>query len=478
MFMNLTIFRQKNIFLYIILIATIILDIVISLNNSTAFPIILILAILLFVKPTWLFYLFMLFFVFGEIDMGQLFIQLSLSNGFAVIALLSIVLYGLFGKRANSLIQTSQQKRLLLVLFTLFIVEIISSVLSNSFRPLTTRFSHIISVLFVFLVVRDKRILWRGFFLGIVSIGILSLLTILAGFNLNKFGFRSPYNWGSTPWEAYIPRSIGLPNMGGGLHAIYILAFLPLAILIATSRNNFLSNWWVKPASSLIAILGVFAILIASYRSGWLGLMVSLFCLIWFRYKTSHLLASHKIIVLVFIIGFVVLILFLFGNPLYNYLYVLIFSIRSQGIDARFIQTQFILEQVLLPSINLFFGYGYDRFGSGFMGYIAQQGLNNPELYPWIHNYYLGLLYASGWIGFILFFVLVFNVMKNIYRQFISTNDSNTRIINSAIFSSLAGIFTVLGFTAETSGLHIIWILIAVSALNNKNGSNFITHYK
>lgn len=476
-------FTQKiNIFVYSMILLGITLGTLMAIvfENVIVLPITLIslsMVVLFLVRPTWLFYFFMLFFVFGEIGIGQFFVQLSLSNGFGVIALLIIILYGLSGKRIHRLTQVSEQKNLLLGLVAILVVEIISAILNTSFRPLTTRLSHIISVMFVLLVIRDKEIIWRGFSLGIVSIGVLSALTILAGFDLNPFGYRASYNWGSTPLETYIPRSIGLANMGVGLHGIYILAFLPLAILMVTSGNKFTKNWWIKPVSSFAVVSGVFALLIASYRSAWVGLIVSLLSLLLLRYKSSRIWTRGKLLVSILIIGTAALILFFFGQSLYSYTYNLIFNVRSQGVEARLIQYQFIFAQILSPSLHLLFGYGYDNFGSAFMDYAWWQGFNNPEIYPWIHSYYFGLLYASGWVGFILFFTLIFKIMRNNYRQPEST-DYNTRILNSAIFSGLAGIFATLMFTAETSGLHIIWILIAASTLVNKNVSNIITHRK
>jgi hypothetical protein len=472
-----TLTQHRNIigYIFIVSISSILLGIIISTFSDYSIAVLLtvlslILSIILFFRPTWLYYFFMLFFVFGEVSVGQYFIQPSLSNGFGILALIIIIFYGLLGKRIYALIQSPRQKKLFLGLIAILFIEILSAILNNSFRPIATRLSHVISLLFFLLIVRDKLTLWRGFYLGVISVGILSSLTILAGLNLNPIGYRAPISWGSTPWEEYIHRAIGLPNMQGGLHSIYILAFLPLAILLVTSGSRLKINRWIKIVCVLTVILGILALLIASYRSGWIGLIVSLFCLVLFYNRFLHISNFSKIFIFIFIAGIFILIFILFSKSIYTTLYNLIFIIRSQGVEARLIQFQYIFSRMLSPSIHQVLGYGYEDFGSSFMVYVGRQGLNNPELYPWIHNYYLGLLYASGWSGFFLFFFYLFYVMRNLYQQAAST-DYEIRIINSAIFSSLAGILTVLLFTAETSGLYIVWILIAASAFNHQLNS-------
>jgi len=462
--------QPKNMIWYALSIAGVVLGILASIffKDAIAIPVTVIalsLAALFFVKPTWLFYFLMLFFVFGEIGAGEFFVQISLSNGFGILAIGIIVFYSLSGKRIDDLLKSPRQKYLFLGLMAIFLVEIASAILNSSYRPLTTRLSHVVSLLFVLLIVRDRVTIWRGLYLGMISAGMLSLLTILAGLNLNPIGYRAAVSWGSTPWEAYIPRSIGLPNMQGGLHSIYILAFLPLAILVATSGRTSRMNWQIKMIGAIVAILGVLALLSASYRSGWVGLIVSLFCLAWFYFRFLRISTGARLIILLLIACVLALTLAPFSKSIYTDLHNLVFNIRSQGVEARLIQSEFVFNRMLVPSIHQVLGYGYDDFGSSFMNHVTRQGFNNPELYPWIHNYYLGLLYSSGILGFTLFLTLIYFVMRNLYQQ-AAFPESYSRTLNSAIFSSLAGILAVLLFTAETSGLHIVWILIAISVLS------------
>jgi len=433
----------------------------------------LILTFLFIARPTWLFYFFMLFFVLGEVSFGYFLLDISLSNVFGILAAIIIIIYVLLGKRFPNFLKVRQQRNIFFGLMALFALEIISGMMNNSYRPLTTRFSQVISLLFIWFVVRSKKTLWRGFYLGIISVGILSSLTILAGFNLNPIGYTAPISYGASPWETYIHRSIGISQMSGGLHGTYILAFLPLAILLVANGDKIGINRWAKTISAITAILGVLALLVASYRSGWLGLMVSLLCLVVFNYRSLRISKHGKLFILFSLVCILILILVPFRQSIYTNLHNLLFNIRSNAVEARVFQYQYILQRISLPSSHQLFGYGYDDFSSSFMTYVAEQGIHNPEVYPWAHNYYLNFLYATGWPGFILFLWVIFNVMRNLYQQAASTV-GYIRILNMAIFASLAGIFTVLFFTAANSGLQIVWILIAASALVNKSEPDFL----
>lgn len=438
------------------------------LGNDVIFPLFLLgLGTLLtfFTKPRWLLYLFMLLFVFGEVSFGEIFVQISFSNFFTLVAISIIFVYGLIDRHRLLSFVKSQNVILFWRCFLLLLAwQAVSAVLNHAYRPLTTGISHLVSVVFAFLVMRNRKILSQSFTLGLAGVGILSTLTILRGLNLSPIGYRAPISWGSAPWESYIPRSIGLPNMQGGLHSIYILAFLPLAFLLAANTHRFKSGLPMRIFGWGVALLGLLALLFASYRSGWLGLLVSLYCLAWIQYRSALVSPSRKIIFVLLAVGLVGLILSQYANSIYSDLYNLIFNVRSQGVSARVVQYEFVMERMFSPSIHLVFGYGFEDFGRSFTDYISSAGSNNPELYPWLHNYFLVQLYAIGWPGLIIFGILNFAVLRRLYQQ-TQSKDPFVKLFSSAILSSLCGILVVLAFTAETSGLHIIWILMSCSFL-------------
>ena len=438
------------------------------LGNEVIFPLFLLgvgTLLTFFTKPKWLLYIFMLFFVFGEVSFGEIFVQMSFSNFFTIVAIGIIFIYGLIDRHRLLTFIKWQSVRLFWNCFMLLLAwQAISAVLNHAYRPLTTGISHLVSVVFTFLVMRNRKILSQSFMLGLGGVGILSTLTILRGLNLSPIGYRAPISWGSAPWESYIPRSIGLPNMQGGLHSIYILAFLPLAFLLAVNMQKSRSGIPSRFFGASVALLGLLALLFASYRSGWLGLLVSLYCLAWIQYRSVLVKRSRKIIFVLLAVGLAGLILSQYASSIYSDLYNLIFNVRSQGVSARVIQYEFVMERMFSPSIHLVFGYGFEDFGKSFTAYISSGGFNNPELYPWLHNYFLVQLYAIGWPGLIIFGILVFAVLRRLFHQ-IQSEDPFVKLLSSSILSSLCGILVVLAFTAETSGLHIIWILMSCSFL-------------
>jgi len=473
-----TFFERRTALIWASVMLALLLALIIALmlDSELAFSLTLVglgAIIILFAKPKWLFYLFMLFFVFGEVDFGEFFLRISFSNFFGVFAIGIIFVYGFIDKhRILTLLRSPRVKLFWKCLLLLFFWQVISAILNNAYRPLTTSLSHIISVLFVFLIARNRSVLSKGFVLGMISVGILSTFTILTGLGINPVGYRAPISWGSAPWESFIPRSIGLPNMKGGLHSVYILAFLPLAILLATNIYKLKLSLRIRFLGGSVTVLGILALLFASYRSGWLGLVVCLGCLAWLKYRTTSGETSRKIFMLLILLCLGAIFISQFAGTIYNELYNLIFAIRSQGVNARVTQYQFVVEKMLIPSIHLVFGYGFEDFGNSFTAYVASGNLNNPELNPWLHNYFLGELYAIGWPGLIMFGFLILIVLRRLYYQSRS-DDVFTRVMSTALFSSLCGIFIALAFTAETSGLHIIWILMSSSFLleNGKQGN-------
>jgi hypothetical protein len=427
---------------------------------ATAVFAVLSLSLIFIVKPVWLFYFFMVFFVFSEVSFGNLFIELSLSNYFSVMALVIAFIYGLSRKNFSKNLATRRILLFIVLFGTLFLVEILSAIANDAFRPLTTRISHLASILYIFLLVSNRSVIHKGIILGILSIGILSILTILAGLDLNPFGYRAAISWGSTPWEGFIHRSIGLANMQGGLHSIYIISFLPFAISFMINRKNLQINRVAFLFLGFISIVGVLALMIASYRSGWLGLAMSIICIFIFLFNSPKLSINTKVLFSSVIIIFIVFLTIFQRQQILDQFYKVFFDVRNQGIEARLIQYSYVIQEMLYPSINIIYGFGYEKFGNSFMAYVAQEGINNPELFPWLHNYFLGLLFASGWLGFLIFLIISWLIFRTLYLK-IREKNGYDRAFSVANFSSLAGIYIVLLFTAEISGLQIMWILMA-----------------
>jgi hypothetical protein len=421
--------------------------------------------LMLIIKSEWLFFTYMGLFIFSELGIGDVMsIQISISNAIIILTITNIIIYTI-GSQGAFLKPLFYKKnwRLLSLMSILLLLEIISAIYNDSYRAILTRVSHLVSFLLVFLYVTNKKKLFAGFYLGMLSVGILSLLTILRGLDLISFGMRlAASNYGTSPWEAYIPRSIGMPNMLGGLHGVYIMAFLPFAFAVATNGKKIELGLSARLAAWAIVFLGISAILISAYRSAWLGLIVGFLCLfmLYYRIRFNTLRQVAFWMMMFLALGYGAL---LAGETGVNSFYDLIFNVRKLGVDSRLIQYQFAFDKIIAPSIHAVLGYGYENFGATFMAYVNNAGLLsvNPELYPWLHNYHLAVLYADGWPGFIMYLLILYNFFSFAYEKTRIYNDDMTRMIASSAFSSLAGILVIISFSGDISGLHIIWVLVA-----------------
>jgi len=130
------------------------------------------------------------------------------------------------------------------------------------------------------------------------------------------------------------------------------------------------------------------------------------------------------------------------------------------------VQNNFVFQKILAaPLPNALIGYGYEEFETNFLNYTAQLGINNPELQiPYLHNYFLRTLLGAGWLGFFIQLITVFYILVSIFKK-ITNHISIDNAYLISILSSLIAIYTALLFTAQVSGLQIIWLLIASSLI-------------
>lgn len=440
-----------------------------ALQQPLVFPFLLAAgcALVFFVlRPRWLVYFYLLTYVFGEINFGALgSLQISLSNIVIVVASLNLALL-LFTSPATlwQRLKNPSARRWLLLFAAFFALEILSALYNQAPRSVLTRFSHLLALLMALVYLREPRSLLTAFTLGSLSAGSLGLLTILRGLNLTPWGLRMSFsNYGTSPWEALLPRSIGLPNMQGGLHAVYLLAFLPFALLAALDGRRFGFGAWRRALMALVTLAAAAALLISAYRSAWLGMLLSLVLGLGLYYQAIFP-ARYRALIAFFAGTIFLLLALVSGEGGLQSLYNLFYNVRRFGVDSRLMQYQFALTRILQPSWNALLGFGYENFGRTFMEYVNLYGLlaRNPELYPWLHNYHLAVLYADGWLGFGFYLSILFVFFSVAWKQTQAAQPPLTRLLAVSVLAAVAGGFTVLSFSGDISGLHILWLLMAV----------------
>lgn len=411
-------------------------------------------------RPQWLFYAFMLGLVFGQIGpQFASFPQISFSNillaySFALLIPRLTVdrgeLRSLFGHHRKVLV--------IVVASLLLVQDVLSATVNHEFGFLTARLGYVLVVFVVFMLVQNRTVLLRGLILGIISVGTLSMLTILRSLNLISIGYRANWNWRVAPWEAFLPRAIGLPDMDSGLHGVLILSMLPLAAVLAAKGGELgvRRHKWL----CLVVAAGVAAIMVASYRSGWIASFVCLLAFSWmyYRFVSSQKVKARVIFVSLVVLVLCILLLSQTYKEGFDYLFRVFFVARPTT-QSRLMQYEHALRRTFSSAMRLMFGFGYGSFEEAYYQETA-----NLDFAADLHNHFLGYLYSAGLPSLLLYGYLLVTAARWFLEDVMSTC-SATRLLSLGLLTGLIGVLVVLNSTVRLGGYKIIWILVSISAV-------------
>ena len=361
-----------------------------------------IIAIFLLAKPEILFYIYMIGFVFGEMGIAYENLPvISLTNFLLVLNFVILLLLSVSRGYLRNLFNSPQKKAVLIIILFLFIQDLLSSYVNGTYRFIFSRLGYTLLVILVFTLVTDRKILKQGIKLGIISMGLLSILTILRSLGVTPLGLRVLGGWNIFPWEEVLPRAIGLPQMDGGQQGVFITIMISSSIIFALSGKEKGDRFWW--GYGIITFLGLFALMISQYRSSWLGCIVSILLAFWllnFNQPANNKTILRKFFILLFSVGFIFLVI-LYWSEIYGKLYWFFIEVRNEGVASCFLQYNFTFHQVFSNIKNSLFGLGYDTFTENF----SMVNTINEEL--GLHNHFLGFLYSAGLPSFLLYLLLI-----------------------------------------------------------------------
>jgi hypothetical protein len=416
-------------------------------------------------KPSWIFYVFMGTFVVGEIGvkLGSL-PKASLSNFLLVLAVFVMVVRSPFDRSGIRYLSANRRKVAVLVLSLLLLVhEAIASAVNREYGFVTTRIGYLLVPLLIFYIVRSKRILVRGLLLSIWSAGGLAFLTILRSLGVSPLGYRATWNWGTAPWEAFLPRAIGLPQMDGGQHGVFIVSMLGIALVLSLKGAEIGLNRRMLFPILILTSLG--AIGISVYRSAWLGAFATLAAFALLGMKMGIFSARHTL----FGFGVIALVSLAFISSKYSikdlsdYLYHLAIEVRQQGVQLRLSQYTFTIHKVFGSVKGLAVGFGHQAFDIDFYNEFANSWIlqNDPK---GLHNHFLGYLYSAGLPSLVIYLVLLGSTIGWLYSD-LNRGRNGAGIISLGLLCGFVGALVILNFTVRLAGYKIIWAISGIAAL-------------
>ena len=454
-----------------VVIFLIIIGLLISTYPITAAGIAIILIVIL-VTPfflnnlEYLFYLFMLFFALGEvgIHLTTFIPKFSFSNLWLLYSIIILFLHFILQGKDRTGEKFSNKK---MILFTagiyLIILVIYSSIINASYRGLITQVGYFLVIILITSTVYRQRILKNGIFLAFLSVYVLSTLTILTSLGILSFGFRLYEKSGLAPWESFLPRAIGLPQMDGGIHNAFIVSVLPVSIGMYQLQKG---KSLLRDLFYLLGfILCIAAILISQFRSGWMGLIIALVVMLFFywRYRIQD---KNKILLtglLIIVLLLCVVIITINVDTIMHYFQQFFIEVRSGGIEKRIAQYRFALRTVPSSLKSIGFGFGYNAIREDFPNSPEALNLRNA-LDIGLHNHFLGYMYAYG-ILFLIGYLFIFLKTGQWLYSDLRNPISKTRWLSSGLLAGLLGIVVVSFFNVSLSGYKILWVIFSMAAI-------------
>ena len=106
-------------------------------------------------------------------------------------------------------------------------------------------------------------------------------------------------------------------------------------------------------------------------------------------------------------------------------------------------------------------------FGQGMA--ISKAGIVNPSVIPTIDSYLLTLAIDSGYVGFLLFLMLIFTFVYKGFKS-VTANNADDAMFVGACVAGVMAIITTFTVLSITSNMTFLWILItATFPYINKN---------
>ena len=350
-----------------------------------------------------------------------------------------------------------------LVLIALWFVRVLSLIRTQNLQNslgLLGFYTTMIGLYFVLKSVFEER--GRDFVLQILKlylfVGLLTGVVSVVQYIFYKFGIVLPAVW---PTE-YQPVRIGSTFWDINHYAAYLLTILPSLAAFAVCKKPFM---WLAFFFALVA-LGM-----TLSRSGWIafGFSISLMLalLVFKRYfrEARLLFLSLSLLLLVIIIG-----VRFFGLPVVDRLSSFLNVYNNDAIQAH--------NLILRGGLEVFkkfpiLGGGYGGFNEHFRQtaiaplYFAKDPVEWAHLPA--HSIWMETLAETGIVGFGLYAVLMFLILKTVWKAIEKAESRFLNILSTAALSSVIG-FLVSGIFYSYN-LEFFWFFLFLSVFLARGAS-------
>jgi hypothetical protein len=421
-------------------------------------------------RPYILFYLHMLTYTVGEVgfSVSKVLPDISFTNFLFAYSLLLVGFREaeLKGRSRGLPLKLDRRAAVCLALATAFAISVImSSLWNNSLGFITTAVSYVIAPFLVIYLVRNGRILANGLLMGLASISTLAILTVGRSYGLLGIGYRAPWTSGIIPWGQTLPRAIGVPQLEGGLHGAFILAMLPVGLILFIEGDRL--GGVLRGLTVIGVLLGALAIIVAAYRSGWLGLCVGVG--VAFLIAISKVSLSKRIVFAGLLLLLAVVGLFLYRD-ISNVVSAgldIFWRIRPNTVETRLAQYSYAIDVLVSDPRPLLVGKGYKTFREMFPGVRGIRGSHDIGL----HNHFLGIAHAFGVLALIPYVLAISLALYWLLKDAVDPQ-SAIGTLSSGLAAGLIGVVVVMSFTAALAGYKIVWTIVGIASLTRSFKTN------
>lgn len=348
-----------------------------------------------------------------------------------------------------------REDRFGLVLVVLWLVRTISLVRTQSLQNslgLLAFYSAMIGLYFVLKSIFEER--GRNFVLHLLKlyllVGVLTGVVSIIQYIFYKFGIVLPAVW---PTE-YQPVRIGSTFWDINHYAAYLLTILPSLAAFALCQKPI---FWGGLAFGLL-VLGM-----TLSRSAWIAFTFSIFLMFVLLLFKKYLKEAKPLLLFLSLAAVVILLgVVFFDLPVADRLYTFFDVYNNDAIKAHLLILQGGLEIFTKFPI---LGGGYGGFNEHFRQTSIAPLYFEKDPVEWAHlpahSIWMETLAETGIVGFGLYAVLMFLILKIVWKAVVTTEDRFLNILHIATLSSLVGL--LLSGIFYSYNLEFFWFFIFLS---------------
>lgn len=308
------------------------------------------------------------------------------------------------------------------------------------------------SVLFFNKATHFKRFfyVWTFLLFFLIAIGALEHFT---GYHLPESGFDLAKHAG----ERFVP--FGVYNNTNDF-ATYLALSLPFLFSTIRHAKGGMRNFFWRPLCVFFLVLGLYVLLFTSSRFNWAAVFLEAFFIFLFMTKTDKKIKAVSISIVA-----VIAVVLLFPGAIAEVYDIFSSGVRS-GFDAYALThgSTIIRYNLLLNGFSLAYDHIWLGVGAGNAQYhMLKFGENQTFGIVDPHNWWLEIFINYGIIIFFGFFIFYISLIKELYKAWKNSRQTEIKMINEALTISLVGFLFASCSSSSLIANNAVWFLFAFS---------------